>query len=85
MKRAVKRYRNLSVDIDRAEDRHKFSTLLDKIGVDQPAWSEVGSLDTAVSFAEKIGYPVLPAAVVCAQRRGDGCGDNGKGMSAVSR
>jgi carbamoyl-phosphate synthase large subunit len=46
-------------DIDRAEDRHKFSTLLDTLGVDQPAWSEVASLETAVSFAEKIGYPVL--------------------------
>ncbi len=46
-------------DIDRAEDRHKFSTLLDKIGVAQPEWSEVGSLGDAVAFAERIGYPVL--------------------------
>lgn len=47
------------IDIDRAEDRHKFSSLLDKIGVDQPVWTEVASLDDAVAFAEKIGYPVL--------------------------
>jgi carbamoyl-phosphate synthase large subunit len=46
-------------DIDRAEDRHKFSMLLDKIGVAQPEWSEVGSLGDAVEFAERIGYPVL--------------------------
>ena len=46
-------------DIDRAEDRHKFSTLLDTIGVAQPEWSEVGSLGGAVEFAERIGYPVL--------------------------
>ncbi len=47
------------VDIDRAEDRHKFSTLLDTIGVDQPPWGEAGSLGDAVAFAEKTGYPVL--------------------------
>jgi carbamoyl-phosphate synthase large subunit len=46
-------------DIDRAEDRHKFSTLLDQIGVDQPEWTEVASLADAVKFAETIGYPVL--------------------------
>lgn len=46
-------------DIDRAEDRHKFSTLLDTIGVAQPEWSEVASLKDAVAFAERIGYPVL--------------------------
>ena len=47
------------VDIDCAEDRHKFSRLLDSIGVDQPAWSEVTSLAEAVAFADRIGYPVL--------------------------
>ena len=47
------------VDIDCAEDRHKFSKLLDSIGVDQPAWSEVTSLAEAVAFADRIGYPVL--------------------------
>lgn len=47
------------VDIDRAEDRHKFSTLLDSISVDQAPWSEVSCLADAVAFAERIGYPVL--------------------------
>ncbi|OAX43654.1 carbamoyl-phosphate synthase [Rhizopogon vinicolor AM-OR11-026] len=45
--------------IDTAEDRHKFSSVLDSIGVDQPEWSEVTSLDAAKAFAEKVGYPVL--------------------------
>ena len=47
------------LDIDRAEDRHKFSALLDRIGVDQPPWSEVSSLEDAQQFAESIGYPAL--------------------------
>src|SRR5438132_3168924 len=47
------------IDIDRAEDRHKFSTLLDTIGVDQPAWREAASLSDAVAFAEDAGYPIL--------------------------
>ena len=47
------------IDIDRAEDRHKFSTLLDNINVDQPPWREIVSVADAVAFAEEIGYPVL--------------------------
>jgi len=47
------------VDIDRAEDRYKFSSLLDTLGVDQPPWREVSSLQDAVAFAENAGYPVL--------------------------
>ena len=47
------------VDIDRAENRHKFSTLLDEIEVDQPPWAEVGSMKDAMDFIHKIGYPVL--------------------------
>ncbi|KAH8701128.1 large subunit of carbamoyl-phosphate synthase [Talaromyces proteolyticus] len=46
-------------DIDKAEDRHKFSQILDSIGVDQPAWSELTSVSEAETFAEKVGYPVL--------------------------
>lgn len=46
-------------DIDNAEDRHKFSNLLDEIGVDQPEWNEFKSMDEAFSFADKVGYPVL--------------------------
>ena len=46
-------------DIDRAEDRHKFSTLLDRLGVPQPAWAEVTSRREARRFATEAGYPVL--------------------------
>ncbi|KAA1470563.1 carbamoyl-phosphate synthase [Dentipellis sp. KUC8613] len=45
--------------IDMAEDRHKFSSVLDKIGVDQPEWTEVTSVDAAKEFAQRVGYPVL--------------------------
>jgi carbamoyl-phosphate synthase large subunit len=45
--------------IDQAEDRHKFSNLLDKLGIDQPIWRELTSLEDAERFAETIGYPVL--------------------------
>ncbi|OAG40402.1 carbamoyl-phosphate synthase arginine-specific large chain [Fonsecaea monophora] len=47
------------VDIDKAEDRHKFSQILDSIGVDQPAWKELTSVADAESFADSVGYPVL--------------------------
>ena len=47
------------IDIDRAEDRHKFSSLLDAIGVDQPPWIEVTSSAAAAAFAAQVGYPVL--------------------------
>ncbi|CRG92186.1 carbamoyl-phosphate synthase large subunit [Talaromyces islandicus] len=46
-------------DIDKAEDRHKFSQILDSIGVDQPAWKELTSVTEAEKFAETVGYPVL--------------------------
>ncbi|KAH9922065.1 carbamoyl-phosphate synthase [Fomitopsis serialis] len=45
--------------IDNAEDRHKFSSILDSIGVDQPEWTEVSSVDAAKAFAQNVGYPVL--------------------------
>ena len=47
------------LDIDNAEDRHKFSQLLDKLNVDQPEWKELSSLEKAEEFAEKVGFPVL--------------------------
>ena len=47
------------VDIDKAEDRQKFSQILDSIGVDQPAWNELTSVAEAESFADSVGYPVL--------------------------
>ncbi|EGV60700.1 Carbamoyl-phosphate synthase [Yamadazyma tenuis] len=45
--------------IDSAENRYKFSRMLDKIGVDQPAWKELTSIDEAESFADAVSYPVL--------------------------
>jgi carbamoyl-phosphate synthase/aspartate carbamoyltransferase len=45
--------------IDSAENRYKFSRMLDRIGVDQPAWKELTSFDEAKEFAQKVGYPVL--------------------------
>ena len=47
------------LDIDNAEDRHKFSQLLDKLEVDQPEWEELTSIEDAEKFADKVGYPVL--------------------------
>jgi len=41
--------------IDTAEDRHKFSSVLDSIAVDQPDWCEVTNLDAAKQFAQKVG------------------------------
>jgi len=45
--------------IDRAENRRKFSDLLDTLNIDQPIWEEISSIDLAREFAEKYGYPVL--------------------------
>lgn len=45
--------------IDRAENRHKFSSLLHKLKIDQPMWTTVTSLTQAKSFSKKAGYPVL--------------------------
>ncbi len=46
-------------NIDRAENRHKFSALLDELGVDQPDWKELTDVGEAGAFAGKVGYPVL--------------------------
>lgn len=45
--------------IDNAEDRHKFSAMLDSLGIDQPRWRELTSLDDINEFVEEVGYPVL--------------------------
>jgi len=45
--------------IDNAEDRQRFSDLCDEIGVDQPAWSVMSTLEEAFAFANRVGYPVL--------------------------
>ncbi|MBQ0069175.1 MAG: carbamoyl-phosphate synthase (glutamine-hydrolyzing) large subunit [Bacteroidales bacterium] len=45
--------------IDNAEDRHKFSAMLDELGIDQPAWRELTSLSDIHDFVAEVGYPVL--------------------------
>lgn len=47
------------LSIDSAENRHKFSALLDELGIDQPQWEELSGMKEAKAFAEKAGYPVL--------------------------
>ncbi len=47
------------LSIDMAEDRHKFSRLLDKLGIGQPAWQILKNVPDAVKFSRQIGYPVL--------------------------
>jgi carbamoyl-phosphate synthase large subunit len=46
-------------DIDRAEDRHKFSSMLDELGIDQPRWKELTTFEDVHEFVERIGFPVL--------------------------
>ncbi len=45
--------------VDNAEDRHKFSALMDSLGVDQPRWRELTSIDDIHDFVAEVGYPVL--------------------------
>ena len=47
------------LSIDRAENRHKFSAMLDQLGIDQPAWKELTSIEEMEEFVNKVGYPVL--------------------------
>ena len=47
------------LSIDRAENRNKFSAMLDQLDIDQPAWKELTSLEDIKSFIDKVGYPVL--------------------------
>ena len=47
------------ISIDRAENRNKFSAMLAQLGIDQPAWQELTSLEDVKGFVEKVGYPVL--------------------------
>ncbi len=46
-------------NIDTAENRHKFSSLLDKYKIDQPIWKELTSIEDAIDFAKEVDYPVL--------------------------
>lgn len=46
-------------DIDQAENRHKFSEILDELGLDQPRWKELTNLDAIYDFADDVGFPLL--------------------------
>ncbi|MEG0500407.1 MAG: ATP-grasp domain-containing protein, partial [Rikenellaceae bacterium] len=48
-----------ALNIDRAEDRHKFSSMLDSLGIDQPRWRELTSMEDIYQFTEEVGFPVL--------------------------
>lgn len=58
-KRNVKLLGTKPESIDMAEDREKFSALLDTLGIEQPAWKRLSTKREALSFSQKIGYPVL--------------------------
>lgn len=45
--------------IDNAENRHKFSSMLDRLGVDQPRWKELTTLDAILQFVDEVGFPLL--------------------------
>jgi carbamoyl-phosphate synthase large subunit len=47
------------LSIDRAENRHKFSAMLDNLSVDQPGWKELSSIEDIFEFVDRIGFPVL--------------------------
>ena len=47
------------ISIDRAENRNKFSAMLDQLGIDQPEWSALTSMDDVKAFVERVGFPVL--------------------------
>ncbi len=48
-----------ATDIDRAEDRNKFSRIVDKLGIDQPRWSEMTAMEEVEKFVDEVGFPVL--------------------------
>jgi carbamoyl-phosphate synthase large subunit len=48
-----------ALSIDAAEDRHKFSRLLDTLGIEQPEWKELATVESAQEFAARVGYPVM--------------------------
>jgi carbamoyl-phosphate synthase large subunit len=48
-----------ATSIDKAEDRNKFSSIVDSLGIDQPRWSELTTLDALDAFVEEVGFPVL--------------------------
>ncbi|MGE4514927.1 MAG: ATP-grasp domain-containing protein, partial [Chryseobacterium sp.] len=48
-----------AIDIDRAEDRHKFSSMLDDLKIDQPRWKELTTFEDVNDFVKEVGFPVL--------------------------
>jgi carbamoyl-phosphate synthase large subunit len=48
-----------AISIDRAENRHKFSAMLDQLGIDQPRWKELSSFGEIDKFVNEVGFPVL--------------------------
>jgi carbamoyl-phosphate synthase large subunit len=48
-----------AADIDRAEDRNKFSSVVDRLGIDQPRWQELTTMDDIERFVAEVGFPVL--------------------------
>ena len=48
-----------AASIDRAENRHKFSAMLDTLGIDQPRWKELSSFEEIDAFIDEVGFPVL--------------------------
>ncbi|MCH5306102.1 MAG: carbamoyl-phosphate synthase (glutamine-hydrolyzing) large subunit [Rikenella sp.] len=48
-----------ATNIDRAEDRHKFSEMCDRLGIDQPRWKELTSMDEIYRFVDEVGFPLL--------------------------
>ncbi len=59
VKSGVKILGTFAADIDGAEDRSKFSTILDELGIEQPKWNKLETIENAREFADHIGYPVL--------------------------
>jgi len=55
----IKIFGTAAENIDRAENRHEFSKMCDKLGIDQPAWRELANIDQVKKFANDVGYPVL--------------------------
>ncbi len=48
-----------ATSIDKAEDRHKFSSIVDALGIDQPKWKELTNFDEVDKFIDEVGFPVL--------------------------
>ncbi|MGN0199922.1 MAG: carbamoyl-phosphate synthase (glutamine-hydrolyzing) large subunit [Candidatus Cryptobacteroides sp.] len=59
MKSGIRILGTSALDIDRAEDRNKFSKIVDKLGIDQPRWRELTTMDDIDKFIGEVGFPVL--------------------------